>query len=72
LLLASCIGLRIDAPARRIELFRPSLPAWLPGLEITGLHVADCSVDLELNRYPDDVGVNLTHRKGELDVVVIK
>jgi glycogen debranching enzyme len=72
LLLASCIGLRIDAPARRIELFRPSLPAWLPGLEITGLRVADCSVDLELNRYPDDVGVNLTHRKGELDVVVIK
>jgi glycogen debranching enzyme len=72
LLLASCTGLRIDAPSRRIELFRPALPAWLERVQIAGLRVGDASVDIELTRHPEDVGVTLVRRSGEIEVVVIK
>jgi len=30
------------------------------------------AVDLSLLRHPDDVGINVTHRKGPLEVVVRK
>lgn len=72
LLLASCLGLRIDAPSRRVRLFRPALPAWLERVRITDLRVGDASVDLDLIRHPEDVGVTLTRREGDIEVLVVK
>ncbi len=72
LLLSSCLGLRIDAPARRVELFRPALPSWLKRVEIRHLRVGNATLHLELNRHSKDVGVNLLHRDGQVELVVVK
>ncbi|HYO12600.1 MAG TPA: amylo-alpha-1,6-glucosidase [Thermoanaerobaculia bacterium] len=72
LLLQSCLGLDIDAPAGRICLQHPVLPEGLNTVSIRNLTVGKASVDLVLRRHGDDVGVHLERREGEVEVVVVK
>lgn len=72
LLLAACLGLDIDAPARRLHLRQPALPESLGHLAIRNLTVGHARVDLVLRRHGDDVGVHLERREGEIEVVVVK
>jgi glycogen debranching enzyme len=72
LLLASCLGLGIDAPARRIVLSRPSLPQWLERVTISRLQVCGASVDFEVYRHGEDSGVRLLRRSGDVEVHLIK
>ncbi|MFQ5515217.1 MAG: glycogen debranching N-terminal domain-containing protein [Myxococcota bacterium] len=72
LLLQACLGLRISASERRILFATPVLPPFLDGVRIRGLCVGDGCVDLELRRHPDDVGIQVVHRQGDVDVVVVK
>jgi glycogen debranching enzyme len=71
-LLQACLGMTIDAPRRRGEFRRPVLPPWLARVTITGLKVGDASVDLGLERHRRDVGINLTRRRGAVEVLVLK
>jgi glycogen debranching enzyme len=48
--LAALLGLRPDAPAARLTLRRPWLPAWAPVLLLRGLRIGTASVDLRLER----------------------
>jgi glycogen debranching enzyme len=72
LLLQSCLGLQIDAPARRLSLHRAVLPEALDWVRITGLAIGDASVDLLLNRHPFDVSITVVRREGELEIVSVK
>jgi glycogen debranching enzyme len=72
MLLQACIGLRIDAPSKRVELIHPALPSWLEYLHIGGLKVGEATVDLELTRRSNDVGVLLGRREGQVEVFVVK
>ena len=55
LLLQACLGLRVDAGARRLELRDPVLPEFLDTVTLEGLTVGGGSVDLVLRRHGDDV-----------------
>ncbi len=72
LLLRACMGLTVDAPKRQISLIRPVLPSFLRELEILGLRAGDASIDLVLHQHDDDIGVNVTRRQGDVEVVVVK
>ena len=69
LLLQACLGLTVSARQRRIEFQSPVLPPFLEGLRICDLRVGDASVDLQLRRHPEDVGIQVLRRRGEVEIV---
>jgi glycogen debranching enzyme len=72
LLLQASLGMRIEAAERRVRFDHPTLPPFLEDVEINHLRVADAYVDLRLQRYPDDVGINIAGRSGQVSVMVVK
>jgi glycogen debranching enzyme len=72
LLLQSCLGLEIDAARRRLSFVRPVLPPFLEHVEIRNLAIGDARVDLTLDRHPEDVGLAVTRRDGQVEIVVVK
>ncbi|HEY4310014.1 MAG TPA: amylo-alpha-1,6-glucosidase [Pirellulales bacterium] len=71
-MLQSCLGLSIDAPRRQIRFTRPVLPDSLTCMTIKDLHVGDAVADLVLDRYAHDVGISVTRKDGDLEIVAIK
>jgi glycogen debranching enzyme len=71
-LVQACLGLCIDAPSRRIVLDRPRLPESIGDLTIRDLYVGDAHVDLVCQRRGNDVGVQLSHREGDIEIAAIK
>lgn len=69
-LLRSCLGLSIDADARRIELHAPKLPDFVQWVGIRQLPVGEHRVDLLLQRYQRNVGVEVTRNDGGIGVSV--
>jgi glycogen debranching enzyme len=72
LLLQACMGFDIDAPARRLRLKKPELPAGLDQVKISNLGVGEATVDLVFERFGQDVAVRLDRREGEVEVLVVK
>ena len=73
LLLEACLGLRVSAPEQTVVFSKPVLPAFLPKVRIRDLRVGDARVDLLLTRHDEgDVGVNMLHRDGALEVLILK
>ncbi|HTL55950.1 MAG TPA: amylo-alpha-1,6-glucosidase [Candidatus Limnocylindrales bacterium] len=69
-LVQACLGLRFETSAERIFLDNPQLPECLDRLEITNLKVGGSVVDISVIRHAADVGVNVRHRTGKVEVVV--
>ncbi len=69
-LVSSTLGMRPNARERRLELFRPALPASLPALRMRNLRVGDALVDLEFGSADNSISVEVLRRTGDLDVVV--
>jgi glycogen debranching enzyme len=72
LLLQSCMGLSINAPKREVQFRYPELPSWLDRVTIQNLAVGPATLDLELYRDHDDVGVTIARRDGDVTVLVVK
>jgi glycogen debranching enzyme len=72
MILQACLGLTIDAQARRVTFHRPELPDWLRTVTIRDLAVGSARLDFTLVRHAHDVGLNLERRTGEVEVVVVK
>jgi glycogen debranching enzyme len=72
LLFQSCLGLRIEAPRARLSFSQPVLPSFLEYIEIKNLRIGEAAVDLSLERHAKDVGINILHREGKVEVVVSK
>ena len=70
-LLQACLGLSFHPRKSEIQFKHPRLPAFLDTVEIRGLTLNDASVDLLLQRYANNVGVNVVRKQGEMDVVVV-
>lgn len=71
-LLQSCLGLSIDAPARRIRIRYPALPEALKELHLYNLQVEEASLDLSIQRHGGDVGITVMRKEGAVDLEVIK
>jgi glycogen debranching enzyme len=72
LLLQACLGLHIDANARRLTLRRAAMPESLDWLRLNNLTVAGAQIDLLLTRNRHDVSVTIHRREGELEVVTVR
>jgi glycogen debranching enzyme len=71
LLLQACLGLEVDAVARRIVLTRPQVPSELQEVRIHDLEIAGARVDLAISREGGErVAVNVLRREGPVDVIV--
>lgn len=69
-LLQSCLGLTLDYETRRITLYRPVLPAFLDEVTLSGLSLADASVDIAVRRKgADEAEVRVLARQGDLEVI---
>jgi glycogen debranching enzyme len=69
-LVSSTLGMRPNAREKRLELYRPALPASLPGLRIRNLRVGEALVDLEFGSADSSISVEVLRRTGDVDVVV--
>jgi glycogen debranching enzyme len=72
MLLASCLGLEIDAAAHRVSFRRAMLPVSVDWIRLTNLAVGDAKVDLLLERHAHDVGVQVLRREGHVDILALK
>ena len=72
LLVQACLGIHVDAVARRVSFAHALLPEELETLRITNLRVANGCVDLLLTRHAHDVGLTVLQRDGNVEVVVVK
>jgi glycogen debranching enzyme len=72
LLLGACLGLQIDAAARRVSLRQAVLPEGIEWIRLTNLMVAGARVDLSLLRHAGDVGITVLTREGPLEIVAVK
>src|SRR5205085_12421265 len=70
MLVQSCLGLWINAPARRLVLSRPCLPSHIPRLEIQNLQVNDACIDLIIRSDAHLVSVSVQKQIGQLDVIL--
>jgi glycogen debranching enzyme len=72
LLLQSCLGLSINAPETKICFYRPLLPEFLQEIRIKRLAVGEASVDLSLQNYGHDVGIDIIQREGPVEIAIMK
>jgi len=72
LLLQAVLGLEVLAAQRTVKLTRPRLPEFLREVRITNLRVGPHTLDLLLERHEFDVGIDVLHRNGPIEVVAIK
>jgi glycogen debranching enzyme len=72
LLVQACLGLRVDAVERRVSFTRSTLPEGIEWIRVSNIVVGDASVDLRLERHPQDVSVTVLRRDGDVEVVSIK
>lgn len=71
-LLQACLGLSVFAPQAVVRLSHPVLPDFLSQVRINNLRVGTASLDLHLERYENDVGINVVRRDGDVRVIVVK
>lgn len=72
LLLQSCLGMAIDISRKEIAFYHPTLPDYLQEVHILNLRIGDGSVDLALRRYPQNVGIQVMRRDGNIRLVAVK
>jgi glycogen debranching enzyme len=70
-LLCACIGLTFSPGKPQLLFEHPVLPAYLQWVNVRNLRVGDGFVDLMLTRHPNDVSVNVTQKKGDIDVAIL-
>ncbi|MBK4735348.1 amylo-alpha-1,6-glucosidase [Noviherbaspirillum pedocola] len=68
-LLQACLGLSFDAAQNRVCFRNPRLPDFLDSLSFRDLAVGNATVDLQLQRYPHNVGINIVRKDGNVSVV---
>jgi glycogen debranching enzyme len=72
MLIEAVLGMEVDAENREVRLRHSRLPQFLEHLSIRGLRVGDARVDLQLERQRHGVGVRVTDRQGNVEVVSVR
>lgn len=70
-LLQTCLGLSFDPNKPQIFFHYPQLPDFLDRVEVNNLQISNAVVDLRLQRHPQDVGVKVLNKKGNVDITII-
>jgi glycogen debranching enzyme len=72
MMLSALLGMSIDGAQGRVCFAYPTLPSFLEQVELRNLRVGAGTIDLALHRHPEDVGINVIGRNGQVEVVVVK
>lgn len=72
LVLQACLGLKIDAPRRRLCFHSPALPESLSEVKVQNLRIGDAVVDVAVHRHPHDVAVSILNRVGDIELMIVK
>jgi glycogen debranching enzyme len=70
-LLQACLGLSFDPAKPEVRFRNPRLPSFLETVEIKDLRIGGATLDLLLQRYPNNVGINIVRKEGNAEVTVI-
>ncbi len=70
-LLQASLGLSFNPEKSEIRFRHPQLPSFLETVEIRDLAINNATVDLRLQRYPHNVGINVVRKEGDAEVVVV-
>ncbi|GAB3542009.1 amylo-alpha-1,6-glucosidase [Noviherbaspirillum agri] len=70
-LLQACLGLSFDPLRSEVRFRHPQLPPFLDRIEIHDLSINGATLDLMLQRYPNNVGVNVIRKEGKAEVVAV-
>jgi glycogen debranching enzyme len=70
-LLQACLGLEVDAAARKLRLHRPRLPGFIDALTVRRLRVGESLLDVTFRRHDSSVAVGLLAREGDAEVEVL-
>jgi glycogen debranching enzyme len=69
-LLQACLGIDLDVDKRALSLHSPRLPPFIDWIRIERLKLGEASVDLILNRYQNNVGIDILRRDGEIAITI--
>ena len=70
-LVKACLGLSFRPEEPRIRFLHPVLPRFVDRLRLIDLRAGDAVVDVQFDRHGGDVGVNVTRKKGTVEVSVV-
>ncbi len=71
-IMQACLGLTIDAPRGQVRFNRPVLPEALTCVTIRNLKVGNAEIDLILDRYVHDVGLSVSRKQGNVQILAVK
>jgi glycogen debranching enzyme len=72
LLCQACLGVQINAEKKQVRFVRPSLPEFLTDIHILNLQVGDASIDIDVMRLGEDVGITVRNATNDLSVVLVR
>ena len=72
ILLKACLRISIDAPARQVRFYQPTLPAYLERVLITNLTTDAGMISLEIIRHDDDIGMLIKEKPENWSIVIEK
>ncbi|MDH5392482.1 MAG: amylo-alpha-1,6-glucosidase [Gammaproteobacteria bacterium] len=69
-LLQACLGMSFSVEKPQIRFKNPQLPSFIHRLQITNLRFGESVIDLAFRQHPNDVGINVLRKVGDIDVAV--
>jgi glycogen debranching enzyme len=72
MLLQACLGIEVKAIQGQLCFYYPLLPEALPDVRIHNLRIGEASVDLQLVRHKNNVGINVLRREGQVEILMVK
>ena len=72
MLLGACLGVEIDAAARRVWFRRAVLPDDVDWIRFTNISVGEARLDLLLTRHAYDVSIQVLRREGDVQILTVK
>jgi glycogen debranching enzyme len=70
-MLQACLGLEFHPGRPEVALRSPRLPEFIQWMKVTRLAIRDNSVDLLLQRYRNNVGIEVMRKEGTIEVVAV-
>ena len=71
-MLQACLGISFSADKPQIHFKFPQLPDYLERLQITNLRFPGGVIDLAFHIHPNDVGINVLRKEGDIEVAIYK
>ncbi|MDL1956740.1 MAG: amylo-alpha-1,6-glucosidase [Candidatus Desulfofervidus auxilii] len=69
-LLQACLGIVFEE--KKLCFYRPILPSFLEEIYLENLRVGDSFIHLYLKRYENDVVINVTRKRKDIEIMIVK